>query len=41
MDPGARSWPRLPYEGNYSTYLEKKAERLAVQGRKDAKLQSG
>jgi ATP-binding cassette ChvD family protein len=27
-----------PYEGNYSTYLEKKAERLAVQGRKDAKL---
>jgi ATP-binding cassette ChvD family protein len=28
-----------PYEGNYSTYLEKKAERLSVQGRKDAKLQ--
>ena len=28
-----------PYEGNYSTYLEKKAERLAVQGRKDARLQ--
>ena len=28
-----------PYEGNYSTYLEKKAERLQVQGRKDAKLQ--
>ncbi len=28
-----------PYEGNYSTYLSKKAERLAVQGRKDAKLQ--
>jgi len=27
-----------PYEGNYSTYLEKKAERLAVQGRRDAKL---
>jgi len=27
-----------PYEGNYSTYLEKKAERLEVQGRKDAKL---
>jgi ATP-binding cassette ChvD family protein len=26
-----------PYEGNYSTYLAKKAERLAVQGRKDAK----
>jgi ATP-binding cassette ChvD family protein len=29
----------FPYEGNYSTYLEKKAERLAVQGRKDAKMQ--
>ena len=28
-----------PYEGNYSTYLEKKQERLEVQGRKDAKLQ--
>jgi ATP-binding cassette ChvD family protein len=28
-----------PYEGNYSTYLEKKAERLSVQGRKDAKMQ--
>jgi ATP-binding cassette ChvD family protein len=28
-----------PYEGNYSTYLDKKAARLAVQGRKDAKLQ--
>ncbi|MGH3624488.1 MAG: energy-dependent translational throttle protein EttA [Sciscionella sp.] len=28
-----------PYEGNYSTYLEKKAERVAVQGKKDAKLQ--
>jgi len=27
------------YQGNYSTYLEKKAQRLAVQGRKDAKLQ--
>jgi ATP-binding cassette ChvD family protein len=27
-----------PYEGNYSTYLAKKAERLAVQGRKDAKM---
>ncbi|MBN1171358.1 MAG: energy-dependent translational throttle protein EttA [Micromonosporaceae bacterium] len=26
------------YEGNYSTYLEKKAARLAVEGRKDAKL---
>jgi ATPase subunit of ABC transporter with duplicated ATPase domains len=28
-----------PYEGNYSTYLEKKADRLAIQGRKDQKLQ--
>ena len=28
-----------PYEGNYSTYLEKKQERLAVQGKKDQKLQ--
>jgi ATP-binding cassette ChvD family protein len=27
-----------PYEGNYSTYLEKKASRIAMQGRKDAKL---
>ncbi|HSP60553.1 MAG TPA: energy-dependent translational throttle protein EttA [Ornithinimicrobium sp.] len=27
-----------PYEGNYSTYLEKKRERLAVAGKKDAKL---
>ncbi|GAB1645546.1 energy-dependent translational throttle protein EttA [Krasilnikovia sp. MM14-A1259] len=27
-----------PYEGNYSTYLDKKAARLAVEGRKDAKL---
>jgi ATP-binding cassette ChvD family protein len=27
-----------PYEGNYSTYLEKKAQRLAVEGRKDAKM---
>jgi ATP-binding cassette ChvD family protein len=27
-----------PYEGNYSTYLEKKGERLQVQGKKDAKL---
>ena len=25
-----------PYEGNYSTYLEKKAERLNIQGKKDA-----
>ena len=28
----------IGYEGNYSTYLEKKAERLAIQGKKDAKL---
>ncbi|MDO5026184.1 MAG: energy-dependent translational throttle protein EttA [Trueperella sp.] len=28
-----------PYEGNYSTYLDKKAERMEVQGKKDAKLQ--
>ena len=27
-----------PYEGNYSTYLEKKSERLKVQGKKDAKM---
>ncbi|GAA1547592.1 energy-dependent translational throttle protein EttA [Actinomadura kijaniata] len=27
----------FPYEGNYSTYLEKKAERLKVEGNKDAK----
>ncbi len=27
-----------PYEGNYSTYLEKKQQRLEVQGKKDAKL---
>ena len=27
-----------PYEGNYSTYLEKKAARLDVQGKKDQKL---
>lgn len=27
-----------PYEGNYTTYLEKKKERLQVQGKKDAKL---
>ncbi|WP_084964750.1 energy-dependent translational throttle protein EttA [Thermoactinospora rubra] len=26
-----------PYEGNYSTYLEKKAARLKVEGQKDAK----
>ena len=29
----------FPYEGNYSTYLETKAERLAVAGKKDQKLQ--
>jgi len=28
-----------PYEGNYSTYLEKKSARLAVAGKKDQKLQ--
>ncbi|GAA1484591.1 energy-dependent translational throttle protein EttA [Brachybacterium fresconis] len=28
----------IGYEGNYSTYLEKKEERLAVQGKKDVKL---
>jgi ATP-binding cassette ChvD family protein len=28
----------IPYEGNYSTYLEKKSERMTVEGRKDAKL---
>jgi ATP-binding cassette ChvD family protein len=28
-----------PYEGNYSTYLDKKAARLKLQGRKDQKLQ--
>ncbi len=27
-----------PYQGNYSTYLEKKQERLQVQGKKDLKL---
>ena len=27
-----------PYEGNYSTYLEKKGARLEVHGKKDAKL---
>lgn len=29
----------FPYEGNYSTYLEKKSTRLKVEGQKDAKLQ--
>jgi ATP-binding cassette ChvD family protein len=28
-----------PYQGNYSTYLEKKRDRLKVEGRKDAKRQ--
>ncbi|MFG2297168.1 energy-dependent translational throttle protein EttA [Streptomyces sp. NPDC048603] len=28
-----------PYEGNYSTYLEKKSERLKVEGKKDEKRQ--
>jgi ATP-binding cassette ChvD family protein len=28
----------IGYEGNYSTYLEKKEQRLEVQGKKDAKL---
>jgi ATP-binding cassette ChvD family protein len=28
-----------PYEGNYSTYLDKKAARLQLQGRKDQKMQ--
>ncbi|NLW14607.1 MAG: energy-dependent translational throttle protein EttA, partial [Trueperella sp.] len=28
-----------PYEGNYTTYLETKAERLKIHGQKDAKLQ--
>src|SRR5918911_806060 len=27
-----------PYEGNYSTYLETKAARLSVEGRRDAKM---
>ena len=31
--------PAYPYEGNYSTYLEKKAERLEVSGKRDQKLQ--
>ena len=29
----------FPYEGNYSTYLETKRQRLVVEGRKDAKRQ--
>ncbi|MDR8019138.1 energy-dependent translational throttle protein EttA [Nesterenkonia aerolata] len=27
-----------PYEGNYSTYLEKKRSRMEIQGKKDAKM---
>src|SRR3989449_3685290 len=27
-----------PYEGNYSTYLERKSARLGIEGRKDAKM---
>src|SRR5699024_11742050 len=27
-----------PYEGNYTTYLEKKQERMKVQGKKEAKI---
>lgn len=38
MDRRGRPWSPLPYEGNYSTYLEKKQERLQIQGQKDAKL---
>ncbi len=38
MDPRARPrHARIPYEGNYSTYLETKKDRLVVEGRKDAK----
>ncbi len=37
MDPRARPRPRAPLRGNYSTYLEKKAERLKVEGKKDEK----
>jgi ATP-binding cassette ChvD family protein len=29
----------IPYEGNYSTYLEKKSERLKIEGKKDQRLQ--
>ncbi|WP_078910429.1 energy-dependent translational throttle protein EttA [Streptomyces sp. NRRL S-87] len=29
----------IPYEGNYSTYLQKKSERLKVEGKKDEKRQ--
>ena len=38
MDRRGRPRPPYPYEGNYSTYLEKKAQRLEVQGKKDQKL---
>ena len=29
----------IPYEGNYSAYLEKKAKRMAQEGREDAARQ--
>ena len=29
----------FPYKGNYSTYLEKKSDRLKIQGKKDQKLE--
>ncbi len=38
MDRRGRPGTPLPVRGNYSTYLEKKQERLQVQGKKDAKL---
>ena len=37
LDPRARPGSRHPYEGNYSTYLETKKERLKIEGEKDAK----
>lgn len=39
MDCRGRPRQALPYEGNYSTYLDTKAQRIKVQGQKDAKLQ--
>ena len=38
MDPELDRGRAYPYEGNYSTYLEAKAARLKVEGRKKAKL---
>jgi ATPase subunit of ABC transporter with duplicated ATPase domains len=35
MDPRTRSRKVLPYEGNYSTYLDKKAKRLEQESRED------